>query len=46
MRSFGRPPYADPFGYAWFVASREEDVSPQEMQRRWQAMMAAPGAAA
>ena len=37
---------ADPFGYAWFVASREEDVSPQEMQRRWQAMMAAPGAAA
>ena len=37
---------ADPFGYAWFVASREEDVSPQEMQRRWQAMMATPGAAA
>jgi PhnB protein len=34
---------ADPFGYAWFVASRVEDVSPQEMQRRWQAMSAAGG---
>jgi PhnB protein len=36
---------ADPFGYAWFVASRVEDVSPQEMQRRWAAMLA-PGAGA
>ena len=29
---------ADPFGYSWFVATREEDVSPAEMQRSWQAM--------
>jgi len=26
---------SDPFGYAWFIATRKEDVSPQEMQRRW-----------
>jgi PhnB protein len=31
---------ADPFGYSWFVSSRVEDVSPAEMQQRWQAMMA------
>ena len=31
---------ADPFGYSWFIASRVEDVSPQEMQRRWAAMSA------
>ena len=31
---------ADPFGYSWFVGSKAEDVSPQEMQRRWQAMAA------
>ena len=37
---------ADPFGYAWFIASRVENVSPQEMQRRWHAMMAAPGGVA
>ena len=29
---------ADPFGYSWFVASKVEDVSPQEMQRRWNEM--------
>lgn len=29
---------SDPFGYAWFVASRIEDVSPAEMQRRWNEM--------
>jgi uncharacterized glyoxalase superfamily protein PhnB len=27
----------DPFGYAWFIASSIEDVSPEEMQRRWNA---------
>ena len=29
---------ADPFGYSWFVGSKVEDVSPQEMQRRWNEM--------
>jgi PhnB protein len=28
---------ADPFGYSWFVATKTEDVSPAEMQRRWSA---------
>lgn len=28
---------ADPFGYSWFVASQVEAVSPEEMQRRWNA---------
>jgi PhnB protein len=32
---------ADPFGYSWFIASKVEDVSPSEMQRRWNAMVAA-----
>jgi PhnB protein len=27
--------FADPFGYSWFVASKTEEVSPQEAQRRW-----------
>lgn len=26
---------SDPFGHQWFVSSRIEDVSPAEMQRRW-----------
>ena len=30
----------DPFGYIWIVATRIEDVSPEEMQRRFDAMMA------
>lgn len=30
----------DPFGYSWFVQSKVEDVGPEEMQRRWNAMMA------
>ncbi len=25
----------DPFGYSWFIASKFEEVSPVEMQRRW-----------
>jgi len=32
---------ADPFGYSWFIASKVEDVSPTEMQRRWNAMVGA-----
>jgi PhnB protein len=31
---------ADPFGYSWFISSRVEDLSPAEMQRRWDAMAA------
>ena len=30
----------DPFGHAWQVATRIEDVSPEEMQRRYDALMA------
>ncbi len=26
---------ADPFGYSWFLAARIEEVSAEEMQRRW-----------
>jgi PhnB protein len=29
----------DPFGHKWHVATHAEDVSPQEMQRRWDAML-------
>jgi PhnB protein len=32
---------ADPFGHHWFVATHIEDVSPEEMQKRFTAMMAA-----
>ena len=31
---------ADPFGYSWFLATPVEEVSPAEMQRRWEAAMA------
>lgn len=31
---------ADPFGYQWNLSSRTEDVSPAEMQARWDRMMA------
>lgn len=30
----------DPFGHRWQVASRREDVSPAEMQRRFEALFA------
>jgi PhnB protein len=30
---------ADPFGYSWSLHSRVENVTPQEMQRRWSEMM-------
>jgi len=26
---------ADPFGYSWFIASKIEDVSAEEAQKRW-----------
>ena len=29
---------ADPFGHKWHISTRKEDVSPQEMQKRWSAM--------
>ena len=28
---------ADPFGHRWQVATKREDVSPEEMQKRWNA---------
>lgn len=31
----------DPFGHTWVIASRKEDVSADEMQRRWNAAMSA-----
>lgn len=30
---------ADPFGYSWVIASGKGEVSPEEMQRRWDAGM-------
>ena len=30
----------DPFGHDWQLATHKEDVSPKEMQRRFQAMQA------
>jgi len=29
---------ADPFGHKWHVSTRKEELSPQEMQRRWNEM--------
>jgi PhnB protein len=31
---------ADPFGHKWHIATKKEEVSPAEMQRRWNAMFA------
>jgi PhnB protein len=31
----------DPFGHKWTIATHKEDVSPEEMQRRMEALMAA-----
>ena len=28
---------ADPFGHSWFIGAKSEEVSPEEMQRRWDA---------
>ncbi len=35
--------FTDPFGHAWFVNTRREEVSAEEMKRRMQAMFAPPG---
>lgn len=32
----------DPFGHVWTIATHVEDVAPEEMQRRMEAMTAAP----
>lgn len=29
---------ADPFGYSWFISQKQEDVTPAEMQKRWNDM--------
>ncbi|QIE54048.1 VOC family protein [Pikeienuella piscinae] len=31
---------ADPFGHIWFLATKGEEVPPEEMQARWDASMA------
>ena len=31
----------DPFGHQWYVATHVEDVSPEEMKRRMEAMATA-----
>lgn len=31
---------ADPYGHLWFIATRKEEVAPEEMQARWTAAMA------
>jgi PhnB protein len=31
----------DPFGHRWHLATRKEEVSPEEMQKRWNDSMAA-----
>jgi PhnB protein len=31
----------DPFGHRWHLATRKEEVSPEEMQKRWNESMAA-----
>ena len=33
----------DPFGHEWTISQELEKLSPAEMQRRWNAMMAKPG---
>ncbi len=30
----------DPFGHTWFIATASEDITPDEMQRRWSEGMA------
>jgi PhnB protein len=33
----------DPFGHEWTTSQELEWMSPDEMQRRWNAMVSAPG---
>ncbi len=35
--------FEDPFGHKWSLASHIEDVSPEEMQKRFEAMMKGQG---
>jgi PhnB protein len=37
--------FADPFGHVWMIATHIEDVPPEEMRKRMQAMMAQQGGA-
>jgi PhnB protein len=30
----------DPFGYSWYISSQIEELSPKQMQKRWDKMMA------
>jgi hypothetical protein len=30
----------DPYGHEWLIGSQIEEVAPEEMQRRWDAMIA------
>jgi PhnB protein len=32
--------FSDPFGHRWQIATRKEEVTPEEMQKRWAAMFA------
>ena len=36
----------DPFGHEWTISQEIEKVTPGEMQRRWNAMVAEPGSSA
>ncbi|HXT86453.1 MAG TPA: VOC family protein [Verrucomicrobiae bacterium] len=33
---------ADPFGYTWIIATHKEDVTPAEMQKRWNDVLEQP----
>lgn len=35
---------ADPFGYSWTLSTQVEQVTPEEMQRRWNSMLESGGA--
>ena len=40
---FGK--FEDPFGHIWNIHTRIEEVSPEEMQRRYDDVMKQPGSA-
>ncbi len=37
--------FADPFGHKWTIATHKEDLSPEEVNRRFEALMKQPGLA-